>query len=116
VDNEKIDWSLLAWKIVFNEEPEQIPDPNRPENLPYILAKKRERIESLERFISGTGRVLFEQWRVKIKKGLLALLVSPDDGACHCSSCILLRQLRMIFELLLEAQRVLEDKPKEKGD
>jgi hypothetical protein len=113
---EENDFTAIAWKIIFNEMLEEIPDPNRPENLPYILAKKRERAESLERFITGTGRVLFGQWRDKIKKGLLALLVSRSTDSCHCPSCLMLRELRMIFELLFEAQRVLEDKPKEKGE
>lgn len=112
----EIDSTSIAWKIVFGEDYEQMPDPNRPENIPLILAKKRERAESIERLMTGTGRVLFEQWRGKIKRGLLALLVAPDDGTCHCSACILLRQLKMIFELWLEAQRVLEDKPTMKGE
>jgi hypothetical protein len=106
----EIDATSIAWKILYNEDFEQIPDPNRPENIPLIAAKKRERAESLERLITGTGRVLFEQWRGKIKRELLSLLVAPDDGACHCSHCMTLRKLRMIFELWLEAQRVLEEK------
>jgi hypothetical protein len=108
----EIDATSIAWKIIFNEDFEKIPDPNRPENIPLIAARKRERAESLERLISGTGRVLFEQWRGKLKSGLLSLLVSPDENACHCSSCMQLRKLRMIFELWLEAQRVLEENVK----
>ncbi len=106
----ELDSTSIAWKILFSEDFEQIPDPNRPENIPYIAAKKRERAESLERLLTGTGRVLFEQWRGKLKRELLALLVAPDDGSCHCSACMILRKLRMIFELWLEAQRVLEEK------
>lgn len=109
----ELDATSIAWKILFDEEYEKVPDPNRPENLPLISAKKRERAESLERLITGTGRVLFEQWRGKLKRGLLALLVTPDDGACHCPACVSLRKLRMIFELWMEAQRVLEEKPKD---
>ena len=105
----EIDAVETAWRIVFNEDPPQMPDPNRPENLPYIAAKMRERRESLERLMSGTGRVLFEQWRDRIKKGLLALLVAPNES-CHCSSCIELRELRIIFKLWLEAQRVIDEK------
>ncbi len=107
------DLTSIAWRILYGEDYEQIPDPNRPENIPLITAKKRERSESLERLITGTGRVLFEQWRGKLKRELLALLVAPDDGSCHCSACMILRKLRMIFELWMEAQRVLEEKPKE---
>lgn len=107
------DMTKIAWYILYGEEFEQIPDPNRPENLPYISARKRERAESLERLLTGPGRVLFEQWRGKLKRELLALLVAPDDGSCHCSACMILRKLRMIFELWMEAQRVLEEKPKE---
>ena len=109
----ELDATSIAWKILYNEEYENIPDPNKPENIPYIAARKRERAESLERLISGPGRVLFEQWRGKLKRELLALLVAPDDLACHCSSCMSLRKLRIIFELWLEAQRVLEEKPKD---
>lgn len=109
----EIDATSIAWKILFNEDYTKIPDPNRPENLPYFTAQQRERKESLERLMSGTGRVLFEQWRVKLKTGLLSLLVDPERNICHCSPCITLRKLNMIFELWVEAQRVLEEKPKD---
>ncbi|MDD3984246.1 MAG: hypothetical protein PHU54_09995 [Candidatus Omnitrophica bacterium] len=105
----EIDSTQIAWGILFDEKYEDIPDPNKPENIPYFTARKRERAESLERLINGPGRVLFEQWRGKLKRGLLALLVAPDDPACHCSSCMMLRKMRIIFELWIEAQRVLED-------
>jgi len=28
----------LAWKILYDEELEHIPDPNKPENVPYLKA------------------------------------------------------------------------------
>lgn len=100
----------IAWGILFNEEREKTPDPNRPENIPYFTARKRERQESLERLMSGTGRVLFEQWRGQLREGLLSLLTAKDIGSCHCSTCTALFRLQIIFGLWLEAQRVLEDK------
>jgi hypothetical protein len=112
----ELDATSIAWKIIFGEDYERIPDPNKPENIPYFTAQKRERQESLERLISGPGRVLFEQWRDKLKSGLLSVLVSPDDNTCHCSACMQLRRLRMIFELWLEAQRVLEEKTEPKQE
>jgi hypothetical protein len=110
----EVDNTSMAWEILFNEKYENIPDPNKPENIPFFAARKRERAESLDRLLSGAGKVLFEQWRGKLKRGTLSLLVAPDDNTCHCSNCMELRKLRMIFELWMEAQRVLEDKPKGK--
>jgi hypothetical protein len=110
----ELDATSIAWKILFNEDsPDVIPDPNKPENIPRLNSIKWERKEALERFVSGPGRVLFEQWRGKLKRELLALLVAPDDNTCHCSSCMTLRSLRIIFGLWLEAQRILEEKPRE---
>ena len=110
----ELDNTSIAWKILFNEDFERIPDPNDPANIPRLTAQMRERRESLERLMTGQGRVLFEQWRDRLKRGLLSLLVAPPstplDTSCHCSSCQQLREMRIIFALWLEAQRILEGK------
>lgn len=112
---EKVEQDALqiAWGILFNEEREKTPDPNRPENLPYITARKRERKESLEKLMSGAGRVLFEQWREQLRSGLVSLLSSEGLDSCHCSTCKALFKLKVIFGLWLEAQRALNDTEKQ---
>jgi len=100
----------IAWNVLFNDDREKTPDPNKPENLPYITARKRERKESLEKLMSGPGRVLFEQWREQLRGGMVSLLSSKDIGSCHCSVCNELFRLKIIFGLWLEAQRILEEK------
>lgn len=102
------DFAKIGWNILFNEDPPEIPDPNNPANIPRFTAEKRARQESLERFMTGPGRVLFEQWRVALQAGLLSLLETQDES-CHCSACIKLMRLKVIFKLWIEAQRVLED-------
>jgi hypothetical protein len=101
------DNTAIAWKILFGEDFQTILDPNEPSNLPRIKADNLARLESLERFMNGQGRVLFEQWRVALRVGLLSLLETPDE-ACHCSSCVKLMRLRMIYKLWFEAQQILE--------
>ena len=100
----------LGWQILFNEEYESIPDPNLPENTAYINAKKEESRQDLLRFVNGSGKPLYDRWRDKVKKNTLALIASPIKD-CNCMSCLQIRQIQYLFQLLLEAEEVLsEDK------
>ena len=103
--------TALAWKILYNEEYESIPDPNKEENVPYMKAKKKERSEAFRRLMEGPGKVLFAEWKKKIKQVNTALLFIPATQLCTCHACMLIRGIRGILELWLEAeQSLLDDK------
>jgi len=104
----------LAWKILYKEDREEIPDPNKPENLPYLKAKKKQKAEALEILISGPGKILFENWHEKIKRLNLGMLFTPKSQLCNCSVCETIREIKATLEIWLEAEQILvENKKKE---
>ncbi len=96
-----------AWKILYGIEPEEIPDPNNPANIPYLKTRKKEREVSLDRLKHGPGKVLFEAWQDKIMKLNLGLLFIPEDKLCLCPACQALRKIRATLDVWVEAEITL---------
>ena len=109
---ERIDFTKLGWRILFGEDYESIPDPNLPENTAVINAKQQGRRDELLKFVEGAGKPLYERWSDKIKRDTLALIVSPLSQDCNCMNCLQIKKIQYLFELLLEAQEVIERKNK----
>jgi hypothetical protein len=102
----------IAWEILFNEELETIPDPNKPENSAHINAVVRENRDKLKKFMNGAGKVLMDRWRDEIKRQTLGIIVAPEED-CNCATCRMVRMIKAKFELILEAEKILrEDNPK----
>ena len=97
----------LAWRILYGEDYESIPDPNQPENTAHLNALKKSETDALERFLNGSGKVLVDRWTDKIKQGMVLLISSELATDCSCATCMKFRQLRSLFELLMEAEDVL---------
>ena len=95
----------IVYKILFNDEPENIPNPNKPENIPRIKAMGQARNEKFKRFWEGEGSVLFERWQDKIRENVFALLVDEPD--CNCKQCNKIREITTILKLLSEAQTII---------
>ena len=105
--NESQHLSTLAWKILYKEDREPIPDPNRPENVPYHKAKRKKKAEDLQRLLDGPGKALFERWYEKLKVENLRLLFTPESQLCTCPTCNAIRQIRSILELWLDVEQTL---------
>ena len=101
-----------AWKILYGVEPDEIPDPNKPENIPILSARKKERIDSLDRLKNGPGKVLFEAWADKVKKLNLGLLFTPKDKLCLCPACQAIREIQGTLNVWVEAEITLNEKEK----
>ena len=97
-----------AWKILYGIEKDEIPDPNRPENIPYLKAKKLERIQAFEYLKNGPARVIFESWADKIMRLNLGLLFTPKDKLCLCPACQALREIRATLDVWIEAEITLQ--------
>jgi hypothetical protein len=95
----------IVYKILFNDEPERIPDPNLPENVPRIKAITASRDEKFRRFWNGPGSILFERWQDKIRGNVFDLLVNEED--CNCKTCNKIKEIATIVKLLSEAQLIL---------
>ena len=97
-----------AWKVLYGIDREEIPDPNLPENIPYLKAKKNERIQAFENLKHGPARVLFESWVDKIMRLNLGLLFTPKDKLCLCPACQALREIRATLDVWIEAEVTLQ--------
>jgi len=97
--------AVIAWKTLFGEEFEDIPDPNKPENTAFINAKKKENIERFKRFANGSGRVMFEQWQRELRSGMFELL--NTDIECNCVLSMQLYKLQYLLRLIVKAQNII---------
>ena len=100
----------LAWKILYDEPYEEVPDPNKPENIPYSKAMKKQKQEALQQFLDGPGKPLLEEWQKRIKGTNLQLLFGADVYKCTCDACLLIRDIRNLLLLMQEMRQTLEDK------
>ncbi len=101
--------SKKAWELLYSEDPEFEPDPNKPENIAYYNAKKEERRQGIQLLMHGPGKALFEMWHKKIKTLNIQALDTARNLDCTCESCKMLRQIDSMFQLWLEAEMVLEE-------
>ena len=100
----------LAWNILYDEDFEEIPDPNKPENIPHIKALQRDEREKLKNFIEGSGKVLIDRWKAQIKAEMLSLLtLEASTPLCNCGPCQQIKAIKNKFELLLEAEDILQE-------
>jgi hypothetical protein len=95
----------IVYKILFNDEPENLPNPNLPENVPRIKAMTKARDEKFRRFWKNEGAVLFERWQDKIRENVFDLLITEED--CNCKTCNKIKEIATIVKLLSEAQLIL---------
>lgn len=96
----------IVFKVLFDQEPEVLPDPNNDANGPRIRAMRMAREEKFKRFWEGSGKVLLERWQEKIRGNVFDLFVGVDD--CNCKTCNKIREMRTIIQMLTEAQLVLD--------
>jgi len=99
----------LAWMILYGEDMEKTPNPNKPENIPYMKAVAKERREKLRHFVNGVGRPVIDVWKNQIREQNLILLSTPYDKMCGCPSCLLLRQIRPKLEMITELEMILSE-------
>ncbi|HOX40532.1 MAG: hypothetical protein M0R06_18180 [Sphaerochaeta sp.] len=100
----------LLWKVLYGEELEQTPDPNKPENLPYYKARREQRRKELSSFYNGPGKVLFDGWEKRVKQLNLQLISSPEADKCSCQTCLIVRQIKSIMTLWIEAMQLMGQK------
>ena len=110
METENISLTALAWEVLFGEKYEIIPDPNRPENSAYIAAMQRQRADSIRHFAMEGGKVIYDEWRKKVRAEMLALLTVPKLSLCNCIACMIIREIRPRLELILEAEQILSER------
>jgi hypothetical protein len=99
------------WNILYGEDFDDGPDPNKPENVAYYQAKRKERNDKVRAFMSGQGRILFEEWKKKARKNHAALLVIPEKDLCTCLACQKIRDTKKYIEFLMEAEKIISEQP-----
>ncbi len=101
--------TALAWELLYGDKYEPIPDPNQPENEPYARIMRKQRAESIGHFATGGGKVLFDEWKKKVRAGTLALVTISEEKLCGCPACMVLREIKPRFKLILEAETILSE-------
>ncbi len=96
------------WEILFGEKYERIPDPNQPENTAHLSALKKAERQRMKAFVEGPGKVLIDRWKKQIRHSTISMLMTDPD--CLCDVCRQVRKIRSIFELVLEAEEILNEK------
>ena len=109
IPEEKPDFTDIAWEVVFGEKLEKIPDPNKPENAPYFKAKRREKKEKIKVFAQGIGKPVFDHWKNKIRRNIMAVILNNQCNTCHCANCMLIREIQYLFNLILDTESIIQD-------
>ena len=105
----------LAYQILYNEDPEPLPDPNQPENIAYFNALRDKTHADMSAFCKGAGRPIFDLWRKKIRRLNLLLFSLAPDTLDNCQASHILREMHTILRMWLEVETILT--PNEpKGD
>ena len=99
--------AALAWEILFGDKYESVPDPNKPENSAFINATKQQRKDSIKHFAIGGGKVIYDEWKKRIRSETLALLTIPKSELCNCTACMIIREIRPRLELIVESESIL---------
>ncbi len=107
IDSEML--GIIAWKTLFGEDFEDMPDPNKPENVAYYKAKQKEKAEKLTRFFKGPGNILFEKWQARVRSGMFSLMTQSIPH-CECNLSKEIRELQYLVKLLAESTMVMENK------
>jgi hypothetical protein len=99
----------MLWFILYGEEYERSPDPNKPENMVYHKAKQKERAERMRSFMTGAGSVLFEEWKKKIRSNMAAIVSIPEKEMDNCPACMIIRETKTYLKLLLDAEMIISE-------
>ncbi len=98
----------VAWRVLFGEDIEDIPDINKPENSAYVNAKRKEHDEKFKQFVEGPGNILFEKWQSRVRSGVFNIMNPGNVPECNCALATEVKGLQFLFQLLSEAHATIE--------
>jgi len=107
------DLTSIVWELLYGEEFDRIPDPNKPENTAHLSAMAKAEREKMRVFVEGSGKVLFDRWKNQIRTQMAGLVSGRFEENCNCATCWEVRKIKNIFELVLEAQVLLTENRKD---
>jgi hypothetical protein len=100
----------IAWKVLFGDEFEDMPDINKPENTAYVNAVQKAKKEDFKRFTEGYGRVFFDQLKLDVQKGMFELLTK--DTTCGDGNCLIskkIEEMQYTLKLISKAMSVIKE-------
>ena len=100
----------LAWKVLYDQPFDEIPDPNKPENTARLNILKKQKQEALQRLVDGPFKPIMADWKDQIRRLNLWLLFGTDVNECSCKTCAAIRNIRSKLQLMQEIQQSLEKK------
>ena len=97
----------VAWRLLFDEEYDNILDPNKPEDTARMNATEKKKATDFKKFATGQGKPLFDRWKKDIREKILQLLSSPEIDECGCKICSSVKELRYILHLCISAEQII---------
>ncbi len=97
----------LAYRILYKEDPEPIPDPNLPENIAYFNALREKAHVDMLQLFKGPGRPIFTLWQEKLRKLNLLLFSLAPEVLDNCQASHIIREMQTILRLWLEVEYIL---------
>ena len=99
--------SATIWKVLFGDDLERLPDPNKPENIPRIDAERKIKVDAFKTFAEGIGKPLFDQWQLDIRQHQFELLMNKKLS--DYDIILLVRQIGTLVEMIAKAQMVIDE-------
>jgi len=99
----------IAWSILFGCDIEDIPDPNKPENVPYIKAVRKAETEKLKLFMETTGKVLFDHLQTDVREGMFDIILRENTGGCPCGLSRKVDAIRAIVKLIARLETIANE-------
>lgn len=98
----------IAWKALFGDDLETLPDINKPEMTATVNAMNKAKKEKFKQFAEGYGKVFFDQLQNDIRMGMFDLLTKDttcDDGSCVTTKKV--EQMQYTLKLIAKAFNII---------
>lgn len=98
----------IAWRILFGCDIEDIPNPNKPENIPHIKAMQKAYSDNIKLFMESTGKVLFDHIKNDIREGMFNIVLKKHAG-CTCDLSRKVDAIRAMVELIARLETIANE-------
>ena len=106
-------WAEYAtmWKLLYDGDFDEVPNPNKPEDTARFNVVKKQRSEQLARFFKGPGAPVLEIWKKALKTKNMYLLYGIDltKCDCKCEAVLTIRDMRNVLDRIREMENILQD-------
>ena len=88
-----------AWEILYKEPYEKTLNPNDPADNASINLRKEQTKKDWQLYMRGPGKILFKTLEKNVKNLNMSLFGLKSDQLCTCPACLIVRDMKNLFEL-----------------